>query len=45
MESLRQKIPALRCLPLLQKLARGQSGDVCLDYLPPMQLQVRVQSC
>jgi hypothetical protein len=45
MESLRQKIPALRCLPLLQKLARGESGDVCLDYLPPMQLQVRVQSC
>ncbi|MGB8147358.1 MAG: beta-ketoacyl synthase chain length factor [Azonexus sp.] len=45
MESPRQKIPALRCLPLLQKLARGESGDVCLDYLPPMQLQVRVQSC
>jgi len=45
MESLRQKIPALRCLPFLQKLARGESGDVCFDYLPPMQLQVRVQSC
>ena len=45
MESLRQKIPALRCLPLLQKLARGESGDVCLDYLPPMQLQVEIQSC
>ena len=45
MENLRQKIPALRCLPLLQKLARGESGAVCLDYLPPMQLQVGVQLC
>jgi len=45
MESLRQKIPALRCLPLLKKLARGESGEVCLDYLSPMQLQVGVQPC
>ena len=45
MENLRQKIPALRCLPLLQKLAHGEPGDVCLDYLPPMQLQVEVQPC
>jgi hypothetical protein len=30
---------------LLQKLARGESGAVCLDYLPPMQLQVEVQPC
>ena len=45
LESLRRKIPALRCLPLLQKLAHGEPGDVCLDYLPPMQMQVGVQPC
>ncbi len=43
MESLRQKIPALRCLPLLQKLARGESGEVCLDYLSSMQLLVEIR--
>jgi hypothetical protein len=45
LESLRRKIPALRCLTLLQKLAHGEPGAVCLDYLPPMQLQVGVQPC
>ena len=43
MESLRQEIPALRCLPLLQKLARGESGEVCLDYLSSMQLLVEIR--
>ena len=45
LEKLRTSIPALRSLPLLQKLARGESGVVCLDYLPPMQLNVNLQPC
>ncbi|UCV28517.1 beta-ketoacyl synthase chain length factor [Ferribacterium limneticum] len=45
LETLRVSIPALRALPLLQKLARGEAGEVCLDYLPPMQLKVEIGSC
>ncbi|MGE5472127.1 MAG: beta-ketoacyl synthase chain length factor [Bacteroidota bacterium] len=45
LETLRTSIPALRALPLLQKLARRESGPVCLDYLPPMQLRVDLQPC
>ncbi len=45
LEQLRNAIPALRSLPLLQLLARGESGRVCLDYLPPMQLNVDLQTC
>lgn len=45
LESLRQAIPALRAFPLMQKLANNEAGSVCLDYLPPMQLQVRIEPC
>ena len=45
LEALRSTIPALRALPLLQKLAKGEGGSVCLDYLAPMQLQVVIQPC
>lgn len=45
LESLRTSIPALRSLPMLQALARGEGGRVCLDYLAPMQLAVEVQPC
>lgn len=45
LERLRLAIPALRSLPLLQKLARGEAGPVCLDYLAPLQLQVDLQLC
>jgi hypothetical protein len=45
LEALRSNIPALRSLPLLQMLARGESGSVCLDYLSPMQLSVALQLC
>jgi hypothetical protein len=45
LEDLRTAIPALRALPLLQKLARGEAGKVCLDYLPPMQLLVDIGPC
>lgn len=45
LETLRRAIPAMRCLPLMQMLARGESGLVCLDYLAPMQLNVDLQAC
>ena len=45
LEALRRSIPALRALPLLAKLARGEGGTVSLDYLPPMQLDIAVQPC
>ena len=45
LEDLRTSIPALRSLPLLQKLARGEYGPVCIDYLPPMQLSIDLQPC
>ncbi len=47
LETLRTAIPALRCLPLLQRLATHERGPttVCLDYLPPMQLCVTCEPC
>ena len=45
LEALRLQIPALRALPLLQRLAQGQSTTVVLDYLAPMQLKLDLQLC
>jgi hypothetical protein len=45
LEQLRQAIPALRALPLLQRLALRQAGSVVLDYLAPMQLEVDLTPC
>jgi hypothetical protein len=45
LEALRTAIPALRALPLLHRLATGQGGVACLDYLPPLRLAVDVQPC
>jgi hypothetical protein len=45
LEQLRLAIPALRALPLLQRLAQGRSGRVLLDYLPPMQLDLDLHLC
>jgi hypothetical protein len=45
LEALRTAIPALRALPLLQRLATGEGGAARLDYLPPMQLAVDIQPC
>lgn len=46
LETLRLAIPALRALPLLQKLAaRGEAGRVIMDYLSPMQLAVDIGPC
>jgi hypothetical protein len=45
LEALRQQIPALRALPMLHRLAKGQAGSVVLDYLAPMQLKLDMQPC
>ena len=45
LEALRARIPALRALPLLDRLARGQSGTVVVEYLPGLQLALDVQPC
>lgn len=45
LESLCQSNPALRGLPLLQLLARGEAGQVALEYLAPLSLAVQVVPC
>ena len=45
LETLRTGIPALRALPLLERLANTARGSVCLDYLRPMQLKVDIEPC
>ncbi|MEO7937298.1 MAG: beta-ketoacyl synthase chain length factor [Burkholderiaceae bacterium] len=45
LEVLRRQVPALRGLPLLERLACGRAGTVVLEYLPPMQLALDVQPC
>ena len=45
LETLRAAVPALRGLPLLDLLARGEAGSISLDYLPPLQLRVALQPC
>jgi len=42
LESLRQSIPAARALPLLQMLARGETGRVVIDYLEGLSLAIEV---
>jgi hypothetical protein len=42
LERMRTSIPALRALPLLNKLACGEHGRVTLDYLAPLQLNLAV---
>jgi hypothetical protein len=44
-ELLRNTIPAARCLPLLQILARERSGNCALDYLDDLRLCVQVTRC
>jgi hypothetical protein len=41
-ESMRVAIPAARSLPLLQTLARQESGRVVLDYLEAQRIAVEV---
>lgn len=45
LDALRCAIPALRALPLLQMIARGQSGPTDLEYLAPLSLHVEVTLC
>lgn len=45
LEALRLAIPALRGLPLLALLARGQPGRVTLEYLAPLSLAVTLEPC
>ena len=45
LEQLRQQLPALRALPLLQAIARAERGPVVLDYLAPQQLELDVSPC
>ena len=42
LEALRKVIPAARCLPLLQALARAEPTELVLAYLDSMALTVRV---
>ncbi len=43
LEPLRASIPALRSLPLLERLAQGRSDEVCIEFLPGLQLAVRIE--
>jgi hypothetical protein len=42
LEGLRTQIPAGRALPLLQRIARGETGTVVLDYLTECSLRVEL---
>ena len=44
-ETLRNTVPAARCLPLLRQLALGTAGRVVLDYLDTLRLAARVEPC
>lgn len=43
LEVLRSGIPAARALPLLQALARGQTGRTVLEWLPGLALQIDLE--
>ncbi len=45
LERLRLSNPAARSLPLLQRLAAGQTGMVTLPYLPETRLELFVEPC
>ena len=45
LEKLRTGIPAMRALPLLERLACRQAGTVSLEYLAPLSLRVEVAPC
>ncbi|MCC9002522.1 MAG: beta-ketoacyl synthase chain length factor [Candidatus Competibacter sp.] len=45
LERLRLSNPAARSLPLLQRLAAGQTGMVALPYLPETRLELSVELC
>ena len=45
LETLRAAVPSARSLPLLLRIAQGDSGRVVLDYLEDLQLAVTVTPC
>jgi hypothetical protein len=45
LESLRVSIPAARSLPLLQRIARRERGQVTIEYMDVQQLAVEVMPC
>lgn len=45
LERLRQSNPAARSLPLLHRLATGQSGTVALPYLADARLELTLEPC
>lgn len=45
LEALHTSIPSMRGLPLLQLIARHESGRVVLDYLDNLRLAIEVQPC
>ncbi|KQT37468.1 beta-ketoacyl synthase chain length factor [Methylophilus sp. Leaf414] len=45
LETLRTAIPSMRGLPLLQWIARKESGHIVLDYLDDLRLAVEVHPC
>jgi hypothetical protein len=45
LETLRKDIPAMRALPVLERIARKQAGPVVIEYLAPAQIQVDVVPC
>lgn len=45
LEAMRATIPAARCLPLLSKLARNESGRVVIDYFEAQRIAIEVSPC
>ena len=44
LEAVRAGIPAARALPLLERIARGESGTVVLEYLEDLALEIEVRA-
>ena len=45
LESLRARIPAARCLPLLRMLARREAGRAAIEYLDAASAVVELEPC
>ena len=45
LDDLSRAIPAARCLPLLQSIARRDTGNIVLEYLPSQYLMLEVAPC
>ncbi len=42
LESLSKSVPAMRALPLLERIARGEAGVACIDVNAPQRLAVNI---